>query len=1119
MNKKRPGRSLFIAYSLSFIAFVCIVLYVCLFFSAFSAFAQTTNDNSPPSNLHQWGAVTLFHGLPSDRVRALAQDADGFMWFGTDNGLARYDGRRTQTVAITGLAAANGTNATRVLALQVDAEGALWAGTDAGAARWANGEWRVVEATRDKAVTAILMAERGRAWLATNAGVVFDCAVGADNGIEARALPGGEALRSADADQPGALALTSLARDADGALVVGSRSRALLRAEGDALREINSRPRLYFVEALARDAGGALWFGGRARGDDSGLYEARNLARPAKIGAGLGTVTAIQADAAGAVWVGTDARGAWRFRDRSVLEHFTFAGTAGGLRSDHVYAIFTDREGVVWFGTDRGVCRYDPRSPHSETIGDDAESNFVRVLDRTRAGELLCGTNRGLFVSGVGGAGWQPIAALARKSIYALNEDAAGRLLVGTSSGLYAGADATTRHLAAQLDQAVRRGDEAATRTTRDAPATGDQNGVANVGTNAESVRAVRVFRGAIYVASFGRGVEQAEGNGRRVHLWPGAAADASLREVTALYTDGKARLWIGTARAGVFVYEGGQVRAAPDELQLLRGAPVWAMDGHGDGGGDHDALWFATGRGLYVWRAGKLSAAVPNVDARAVVADVDEANADAASVPRAWCAAAGAGLLRVALDAELGTLVSRLEVEQGLPSASAFALLRVDTDESIADAYRAGTAWLIGTNRGLVRYAPGASFPSLVATRVLSRRLHQPEELRAGIELPYPQNSLALDVAALGSRTYPEQFLYSFAVRDANGRVVQRKLAHDAAFLMENLKPGAYAVEVCAFTQDLVPSAPLKFAFAVGRAPFPWTTALLGALLASALVALGWGTWQNRRRARAGDALIAAHHELAGARLNLANEAERERRRIARDLHDQTLADLRSLLLLTDRLPTHAVAATLPTGTATPSTDTNDSSETQSTTHARETIEPAMFRAEIEAVSQEIRRICEDLSPSVLDNVGLAAALEWALTNAVAHLPPARKFASEFACDEALDDRLRLAPGVRMQLYRITQEAINNVCRHAEATRVRLAVSLSSSGEFLLTLADDGRGFDAHDRRAYQRGRGLGQISDRASLIEAHVAWQPNPGGGTIFVLRKTDAAGVSDEPLTTAN
>src|SRR6187549_147825 len=51
-------------------------------------------------NFHQWGAVTVFNGLPSDSVRAIAQTPDGVMWFGTDNGLARFDGRRIQNFSL-----------------------------------------------------------------------------------------------------------------------------------------------------------------------------------------------------------------------------------------------------------------------------------------------------------------------------------------------------------------------------------------------------------------------------------------------------------------------------------------------------------------------------------------------------------------------------------------------------------------------------------------------------------------------------------------------------------------------------------------------------------------------------------------------------------------------------------------------------------------------------------------------------------------------------------------------------------------------------------------------------------------------------------------------------------
>jgi signal transduction histidine kinase len=243
----------------------------------------------------------------------------------------------------------------------------------------------------------------------------------------------------------------------------------------------------------------------------------------------------------------------------------------------------------------------------------------------------------------------------------------------------------------------------------------------------------------------------------------------------------------------------------------------------------------------------------------------------------------------------------------------------------------------------------------------------------------------------------------------------------------------------------------------------------------------------------------------LAAARLQLASEAESERRRIARDLHDQTLADLRRLLLLTDEMQPGGLPAGT-TGAATGTTGGASGASGGALQTAATVFDPAALRAEIEAISQEVRRICEDLSPSVLENVGFPAALEFALASALAHLPAERKFAYDFSCDEDLEERLALARGVQMQVYRIVQEVVSNVCRHADAARVSLAVRLDDAGEFTLTLEDDGRGFDAGNRKA-QRGRGLAGIRARASLIEAEVEWRRREGGGTLFVLRKKSA------------
>ncbi len=1108
------------------LTFAFLPFYFCL---------PSVSQPETPS-LHQWGALTLFHGLPSDQVRAVAQDSEGQMWFGTDAGLARYDGRRIQTVTDEGLAGP------RVHALKVDAGGALWVGADGGAYVRAAGsqQFARVEATRDKSVMAVATPSAGRALLATGDGLVFDCRLSEDG--TAAATQVGERMTIA-AGKGETLQLTSLALAGE-TIVVGTRGRGLMTVEpeGEA-KEVAGRPRVFYVESLEQDSStGALYFGAQASAGDSGVFkvEADRLAHPQKLaGAQTGTVTALASDGRGLVYAATDGRGVFAFSGGQLAERFTFAGTAGGLRSDEVNAVFVDREGVAWFGTSRGVCRYDPRGVRVERPSEDTEGNFVRSLYVTSRGRLLAGTNRGLFARGDGAASWREVEEVKGKSVYSIAEDGRGLLLVGTSAGLYVGLqtdDARTRTSAVRLAPEVKA--EGSASTTEGSASENvvsaskdDGNAVKNedvesksdggeskaeghaskgVGSDAKSVvsgakvdeggakgadarksaepalsgsvRAIARFGDATYVATFGRGLERFDGAGRRALVWPREGEDVRGREVVSLYEDDeRKRLWIGTANAGAFYFDGSSVKSEP-ALAQLNSSTVWGASGR-DGW-----LWLATSRGLYAFRDGEaLLAVVPGVDARAVASVSSRGDSQKQATPQAWCATAGAGVLRVALDEQLGAITSRLNTEHGLPTENAFAVL------AVASEVEGGVSLLVGTTRGLARYEPGAVAPVLRLTRVTASRTIQPEELRGAepLRLEYPQSGLVVDVDAGTSRTFPEQFQYAFTLRDSRGRAVKQKLSHDSQFQAEKLPAGTYTLTARAFTLDLTPSAPLAFTFEVARAPFPRTTVALSVLLALALAAAVWSYTQHRRAVRSREELREANRQLAAARLQLASEAEAERRRIARDLHDQTLADLRRLLLLTDEMQRgDAPAQVGASGLAQAATAT--------------TVDPSELRAEIESISQEVRRICEDLSPSVLENVGFAAALEWALSGALAHMPEGRRFEYEFTCGEGLEERLGFAPGVQMQVYRIVQEAVSNVCRHAHATRVLMSVRLDDEGDFKLTLEDDGRGFDPSNRRAL-KGRGLAGIRARASLIEAEADWHTREGGGTIFTLRKS--------------
>ncbi|MGH8526568.1 MAG: ligand-binding sensor domain-containing protein, partial [Gammaproteobacteria bacterium] len=267
--------------------------------------------------------MTLFHGLPSDRVRAIAQGNDGAMWFGTEGGLAKFDGRRTQVIkdpALPGI---------RVLSLKTDDAGALWIGTDSGAARIVGGQVENIGATTGNAISAIATSDHGRVLLATEQGKIFQCRTSQDGPVQVQSLLP-TPLESADREHPGSLVITSLTL-VDGKLLAGSLSRGLLAIENGTAREAEKKQAGFFIRALATDSKGKLWVGARSKKEEPGVFTG-TYGSLKRTEAPTGPVLTVQ-PIDDAMFVGTDGRGVFRFSGDKI-QRFTFDGTAGGLRSD-----------------------------------------------------------------------------------------------------------------------------------------------------------------------------------------------------------------------------------------------------------------------------------------------------------------------------------------------------------------------------------------------------------------------------------------------------------------------------------------------------------------------------------------------------------------------------------------------------------------------------------------------------------------------------------------------------------------------------------------------------------------------------------------------------------------
>jgi signal transduction histidine kinase len=196
---------------------------------------------------------------------------------------------------------------------------------------------------------------------------------------------------------------------------------------------------------------------------------------------------------------------------------------------------------------------------------------------------------------------------------------------------------------------------------------------------------------------------------------------------------------------------------------------------------------------------------------------------------------------------------------------------------------------------------------------------------------------------------------------------------------------------------------------------------------------------------------------------------AEEERRRIAMDIHDQTLADLATVLRGIQELK------------------------------KVEGCEPEAVRLEedLQKSMANLREVMDNLHPQTLDILGLGAALQSHLERHLdkANLPQYHLYVSPEAPTDGLSRLLRLT------LYRIAIEAVHNVIKHARATRYE--VNLSRRGdELVLAVEDNGIGFVAAKADGHG-GRGLNNIRERAKAIGARAEWGPSRfTSGTRFEL-----------------
>lgn len=319
-------------------------------------------------------------GLPNSAVYAIAQSSNGYLWAGTQGGLARFDGVRFSvfdkgnTPAITdwiwsikpdrdgslwvgtfgGLVhvrdqkftlytTADGLVDNHILALCVDHQGSVWIGTARGVSRFQNGRFEnyvAADGLSNNAIVAIAEDRNNRLW------------IGASNGLNL--FQDGKFINYGTRDWLADNTIIALLAGRDGALWIGTNG-GLSRLRDGVFSSFTTKDGLAnnVVDCLLEDKDGNLWVG--TYGGGVSRLNTRGFATyTVKDGLSAKIVRSFYEDREGNLWIGTDA-GLERMKDTKLT---TFSSQEG-LPDDVVHCVMEDRQGALWVGTENGLCRID----------------------------------------------------------------------------------------------------------------------------------------------------------------------------------------------------------------------------------------------------------------------------------------------------------------------------------------------------------------------------------------------------------------------------------------------------------------------------------------------------------------------------------------------------------------------------------------------------------------------------------------------------------------------------------------------------------------------------------------------------------------------------------------
>lgn len=360
-------------------------------------------------------------GLPENSVQSVLHARDGYLWFGTQEGLARFDGvhftvfdkKNTPAMKIND-----------IWTLYEDRSGTLWVGTDGcGLLKYDKGQFVSVTAavglTDNSIVWALLQDRKGALWIGTKDDGLFRFDHGKFDAYTSRnGLPSN--------------VITSLAEDRQGKLWIGTYG-GLVSFDGSHFQTYSPESGLNnpVVRAVYVDHAGLLWIG-----TDGGINLLRNGSFTKYThdqGLVSDLVRDIREDRDGNLWIATD-NGLSRFHN-GVFSNMT---QSDGLSGENLYCVYEDREGSLWVGTNGGgVNRFRDGVFTTFTAKEGVYDSVVWSMIQDTDGSLWIGTNGGGLVHYKNGVSTTYTMAngLSSDNVRSVYQDRSGNVWIGTGGG------------------------------------------------------------------------------------------------------------------------------------------------------------------------------------------------------------------------------------------------------------------------------------------------------------------------------------------------------------------------------------------------------------------------------------------------------------------------------------------------------------------------------------------------------------------------------------------------------------------------------------------------------------------------------------------------------------